>query len=318
MSGLLSKRVYLGSHDVKDHYDVVIIGGGGHGLATAYYLAEQHGITDVAVFERSYIGSGGTGRNTTVIRSNYIAPETVPLYQKSVEMYQELSRELDFNVMVSRRGLLWLAHSEGSLNSQQERASINQHFGVETNLLTPEEIHHVCPEIDLQCGERPILGGAYHTPGAVSRHDAVAWGYAAGAHRRGVHIHQGVPVTNVLVEGGRAVGVETPAGKVTAGAVHCAVGGFASTICGMIGIRLPLIAHPLQVSTVSWRRTTSTSMSRRPLAARFWSAPRSIRTRATRHGRPGRSSPRPRSASSTCFRGPQSCASCASGPACVT
>ncbi len=246
MSGWLRKQVYLGSEPVRDRYDVVIIGGGGHGLGTAYYLAAHHGITNVAVFERGYIGGGGTGRNTTVIRSNYIAPETVPLYQRSLEMYEELSRDLGFNLMVSQRGLLWLAHSEHTLNSQVERASINQQFGVDTQLLTPEEIRQVCPVIDMQCGARPILGGAYHPRGKASRHDGVAWGYAARAWQAGVHIHQGVGVIDVIVEGGRAVGVETTEGRVTAGAVHAAVGGFVSTITRKLGIRLPITSHPLQ------------------------------------------------------------------------
>ena len=246
MSGFFREQVFLGTRPVKSHYDVIIIGGGGHGLGCAYYLAKQHGITNVAVFGRGYIGGGGTGRNTTVIRSNYIAPETVPLYQRSLEIYEELSRELDFNLMISQRGLLWLAHSPHTLDSQAERASINQQFGVETNLLTPEEIHKICPVIDMQCGERPILGGAYHPRGKASRHDGVAWGYASRAYQAGVDIHQGAPVLDVLVENGRAVGIETPDGTVTAGAVHAALGGFVSTITTKLGIRLPISSHPLQ------------------------------------------------------------------------
>ena len=246
MSGLFKQHEYLGHHSIKDHYDVIIIGGGGHGLACAYYLASRHGINNVGVFEANYIGSGGTGRNTTVLRSNYIAPESVPLYQKSLELYQGLSEELDYNLMVSRRGLLWLSHSEHTLNSQQERSSINQQFGVETVFLNPEEIQKVCPTIDLQCGNRPILGGAYHPQGSTIRHDAVAWGYAAGAHRLGVHIHQGVPVTDVLLENGKCVGIETPEGKVSAGSVHSAVGGYVSTIAKMVGLKLPISSYPLQ------------------------------------------------------------------------
>lgn len=236
----------IGDRPMKDRYDVVIIGGGGHGLACAYYLASRHGITDVGVFERGYVGGGGTGRNTTVIRSNYVTPETVPLYQRSLELYEDLSVELGMNLMISQRGLLWLAHSEHTLNSQAERASINRVLGVETWLLTPEEIRKVCPVIDLQCAGRPILGGAYHPRGKASRHDAVAWGYAAGAWRHGVHLHQGVPVTSVMVEGGRAIGIETPHGRVQAGAVHAAVGGFVSTLTAPLGLRLPIVTHPLQ------------------------------------------------------------------------
>lgn len=236
----------LQEHPLKDHYEVVIVGGGGHGLACAYYLAAHHGITDVAVIERGYIGQGGTGRNTTVIRSNYITPETVPLYQRSLEIYEGLSVELGMNLMISERGLLWLAHSEHTFNSQAERASINQALGVETWLLTPEEIRRICPVIDLQCGGRPILGGAYHPRGKASRHDAVAWGYAAGACGHGVHVHQGVPVTGIVVESGRAVGVDTAQGRVHAGAVHLAIGGFVSTLTAPLGLRLPIVTHPLQ------------------------------------------------------------------------
>ena len=246
MSGLFQKREYLGSHPVKDHYDVIIIGGGGHGLACAYYLASRHGIHNVGVFEANYIGSGGTGRNTTLIRANYVSPASVPLYQRSVELYQTLSEELDYNLMVSRRGLLLLAHSEHTLHNQQERASINQQFRVKTVSLDPDEIQRICPELDMQCGGRPIVGGAYHPQGSTVRHDAVAWAYAAGAHRLGVHIHQGVPVTDVLVDNGKCVGIETPHGKVSAGAVHSAAGGYVSTIAKMVGLRLPIASYPLQ------------------------------------------------------------------------
>lgn len=236
----------FGDQPVKDHYDVVIIGGGGHGLACAYYLASRHGISDVGVFESGYIGGGGSGRNTTVIRSNYITPETVPLYQRSLEIYEDLSRELGMNLMISERGLLWLSHSEHTLASQAERASINQALGVETWLLGPDEIRKLCPVIDMQCGGRPILGGAYHPRGKTSRHDAVAWGYAAGACRHGVHLHQGVPVTGVVVESGRATAIETARGRVGAGAVHAAVGGFVSMLTGPLGISLPIVSHALQ------------------------------------------------------------------------
>lgn len=231
----------------RDAYDVVVIGGGGHGLATAYYLAQDHGVRDVGIFERSYIGAGGTGRNTTVLRSNYMTPETVRFFQASLELYEDLSLELDFNLLRSERGLLWMAHSEPQLRTQRERASHNRLFGVETEFLTAEEVAEVCPVLDMSCGNRrPILGAAYHPPGSIIRHDAVVWGYAAAAQRLGVRIHQGVEVTDLIVEEGRCVGVDTTAGRVSAGAVLSAVGGDVTQITDRVGLELPIVTHPLQ------------------------------------------------------------------------
>lgn len=232
---------------MKSSYDVVIIGGGGHGLATAYYLASRFGITNVAVIERSYIGSGGTGRNTTVIRSNYKTPETIKFYKASQELYGELGRELDFNLLQSFKGLLWMAHSEFQVVNQRERALQNQAFGVDTQFVTAEEVHKICPQLDMTGGgHMPILGAAYHPPGSAVRHDAVAWGYAYQAEQRGVHVHQGVNVTGVKVEHGRCIGVETTAGFVSAGAVLSAVGGYVTPVADMVGLRLPIVTHPLQ------------------------------------------------------------------------
>lgn len=232
---------------MKPSYDVVIIGGGGHGLAAAYYLASRFGITNVAVIERSYIGSGGTGRNTTVVRANYKTPYTIKFYKESQEMFGELGRELDFNLLQSFKGLLWLAHSEFQLFNQRERSLQNQAFGVNTVFLTADEVHKVCPQIDMTGGGHlPILGAAYHPAGSAVRHDAVTWGYAYQAQRRGVHIHQGVNVTGVRVQNGRCVGVETSAGPVSAGVVLSAVGGYVTPIANMAGIRLPIVTHPLQ------------------------------------------------------------------------
>jgi sarcosine oxidase subunit beta len=228
-------------------YDVVIIGGGGHGLALAYYLAKHHGISDVGVFERSYIGSGGTGRNTTVLRANYKAPETVPFFKASLELYNRLGAELDFNLLLSPRGLLWLAHSEPSLRHQRERAFVNQAMGVDTVFITPDEIARLCPVLDITGGGKyPVLGAAYHAPGAVIRHDAVVWGYASAAQRQGVHIHQGVGVTGIEVTHGRCTGVHTSAGFVSAGTVVTAAGGYVSLVARMAGVRLPITTYPLQ------------------------------------------------------------------------
>lgn len=247
MSGLLRRRTYLTTNEPKRRYDVVVIGGGGHGLAIAYYLAKHHGIRDVGVFERAYIGSGGTGRNTTVLRANYKTPETIPFFKASFDLYRNLSAELDYNLLFSPRGLLWLAHSEASLRIQRERALLNQAFGVDTVYLEPEEVKEVCPVLDLTgAGKHPILGAAYHAPGAIIRHDAVVWGYAAAAQRLGVHVHQGLEITGITRENGRCVGVETPHGRVAAGCVVSAVGGYVSLVARLAGLRLPITTHPLQ------------------------------------------------------------------------
>jgi sarcosine oxidase, subunit beta len=240
-------EIYLRQEPLAASYDVVIIGGGGHGLATAYCLAQDHGIRKVAVLERSYIGSGGTGRNTTVLRANYKTPETIRFYQASFDLYRTLAEAVDFNMLRSERGLLWLAHSEAQINSQRERALQNQVYGTDTVFLSAAEVAEVCPQLDMSCGgTRPILGAAYHPPGSIIRHDGVVWGYAAAAQRLGVHVHQGVEVTGVMVEGGRCTGVRTNRGRIAAGAVLSAVGGCVTQIADMVGLRLPIVTHPLQ------------------------------------------------------------------------
>jgi sarcosine oxidase subunit beta len=247
VSGLFRRQTYLKADEIERQYDVVVIGGGGHGLAIAYYLARNHGVRSVGVFERAYVGSGGTGRNTTVLRANYKTPEAIPFFRASFELYRTLSAELDYNLLFSPRGLLWLAHSEASLRIQRERAFLNQAFDVNTVFLEPKEVKKVCPVLDLAGGgEHPILGAAYHPPGAIIRHDAVVWGYAAAAQRLGVHIHQGVEVTGITRESGRCVGIETPVGRVAAGCVVSAVGGYVSLVGRLAGVRLPITTHPLQ------------------------------------------------------------------------
>jgi sarcosine oxidase subunit beta len=248
VSGLLRRRVYLRGSAVRKSYDVAVIGGGGHGLATAYYLASRHGITNVGVFERSYIGSGATGRNTTVLRANYKMPESISFFKESFDLYQDLSAELDYNLLISRRGLFWLAHTENSLRLQRERAILNQAAGVDTIFIGPNEVKELCPQIDLKAGGKghPVLGASYHAPGSVIRHDAVVWGYATAAQRLGVDVHEGVEVSGIRVDGGKAVGIETSAGFVGAGTVVSAVAGYSSLVAALAGVRLPITSHPLQ------------------------------------------------------------------------
>ena len=201
----------------------------------------------MAVLERSYIGSGGTGRNTTIVRSNYKTAETIAFYKQSHRMFLELAQELDYNLLLTPRGLLWLAHSENQLRLQRERAALNQAFGVDTVFLDAHGVHEVCPQLDMTGGGHlPILGAAWHPQGCITRHDAVAWGYTAAAQRLGVHVHQGVEVTGVTVERGRCVGVATTSGPIAAGVVMSAVGGYVTNVARMAGIRLPIITHPLQ------------------------------------------------------------------------
>ncbi len=247
MSGLFRRRTFLRATELKPRYDVVVIGGGVNGLATAYYLAARHGIRDVAVLERSYIGSGGSGRNTTVIRANYNTPQTVAFYKASLALYRSLSQELDFNILFTRRGELDLCHTEDTLRVENDKALLNRAMGVDTVILTPEEIRGVCPLVDLSGGGRfPVLGASYHAPGSFARHDAVVWGYAAAAQKLGVHLHQGVAVTGIDAPDGRCRGVQTDRGPVSAGSVVSAVAGYTSTIAAMAGIRLPIVTHPLQ------------------------------------------------------------------------
>lgn len=235
------------SHELNDRYDVVIIGGGAHGLACAYYLAKDHGITNVAVLEKRYIGSGGSGRNTTIIRSNYLTPEGVRFYDESVRLYENMSVEFDFNVMFSQRGHLTLAHTDGALRTMRRRAEVNRLQGVESSLIYPQEIKKLCPPIDVSQRPRyPILGALFHPPGGVIRHDAVVWGYAQHADRMGVHIHQLTEVTGIRVDNGSVVGVETTRGPIQTGLVLNATAGWCTTIADMVGVKLPVTTFPLQ------------------------------------------------------------------------
>src|SRR5712671_7755974 len=203
------------SHELKPSYDVVIIGAGVHGLAAAYYLARNHGIRDVAVLDRGYLGGGNSGRNTAIVRSNYITPEGVRFYNRSVKLYEQLAAELNFNVMFSQLGHLTLAHNDSSLRTMRWRAEVNKLEGVDSEVIGPAEIKRLAPFLDLSDAARyPVLGALYHPPGGIIRHDAVVWGYARGAAARGVHIHQHTEVTGIDVTGGRVRAVRTTQGDI--------------------------------------------------------------------------------------------------------
>ncbi|MFN2628097.1 MAG: FAD-dependent oxidoreductase [Gaiellaceae bacterium] len=233
--------------ELKKRYDVVVIGGGSHGLATAYYLAKNHGVKNVAVLEQSYIGSGASGRNTTIIRSNYRTPEGAAFYSRSVKLYEQLSAELDFNLMFSQHGHLTLAHSDRAMNTMQERAEVNQLLGIDSRVVLPGEIGRLCPQINLGPNQTwPIQGALYHAPGGIIRHDAVVWGLARGADRHGVEIHPDTEVTGIERANGRVTAVETNRGRVEADAVVSAVAGWSTLVCGFAAVRLPITTHILQ------------------------------------------------------------------------
>jgi len=233
--------------DLKKIYDVLVIGAGGHGLATAYYLAARHGITNVAVLDRAWLAGGNTARNTTIVRSNYLTPEGVAFYKESVELFRRLSIELDINVMYSERGHFTLAHTDAAMRTARWRAEVNKHLGVDSEVIDADEVKRLCPTMNVSEDVRyPILGALYHPPGAIARHDAVAWGYAKEAMRRGVEVHTETEVTGLLIENGRIKGVETSRGTVHAGKVVQAVAGSSSRVARLAGLRLPIRTIPLQ------------------------------------------------------------------------
>ena len=236
-------------HPLRGSYDVVIVGGGVHGLAAAYYLAVNHGITDVAVVDKGYIGGGGSGRSTAILRSNYLTPEGVRFYDRSMQLYRTLAADLDYNVMFSRRGHLTLAHNDSSLRTMRWRAEVNQVEGVDSEVIGPGEIKRLVPFLDTSAGSRyPILGALYHPPGGIIRHDAVVWGYARAAAACGVHIHQNTEVTSIDVAGGRVRGVRTNRGDVSAPVVLNAAAGWSTLVAELAGVRLPIQTFPLQAA----------------------------------------------------------------------
>ncbi|NNM61165.1 MAG: sarcosine oxidase subunit beta family protein [Steroidobacteraceae bacterium] len=231
----------------KPAYDVIVVGGGGHGLATAYYLAKNHRITNVAVLERGWIGGGNTGRNTTIVRSNYLYPESSRLYDFSLKLYEGLSAELNFNIMLSQRGLVLLAHSRHDLDAMSRWANAMRMNGIDADLLSREEVASLVPGLDMSPGARvPVLGGFTQRRAGTARHDAVAWGYARAASQLGVDIIQNCEVTGFTQQAGHVVGVETNLGSIRAGRVGIAAAGHSSVLAGLAGFRLPVTSYGLQ------------------------------------------------------------------------
>ena len=239
---------FLGSRpELRPSYDVAIIGGGGHGLAAAYYLAARHGVRNVAVFDKGWLGGGNTGRNTAIIRSNYLTPEGVKFYEESMRLYRGLSEELDFNILYSERGHFTLAHSDAAMRTSRWRAEVNKHLGVDSEVVGREELARLVPLLNMSEDVRhPVLGALYHPPGALARHDAVAWGYAGRAQELGVEIHQETEVTGIKVESGRVTGLETTRGPIACGKAMQAVAGLSGQVARLAGFTLPIRTVPLQ------------------------------------------------------------------------
>ena len=241
------KRFLAARPELRPSYDVAIIGGGGHGLAAAYYLAAKHGVRNVAVFDKGYLGGGNTGRNTAIIRSNYLTPEGVAFYEESMRLYRGLSEELDYNILYSERGHFTLAHSDAAMRTSRWRAEVNKHLGVDSEVVDREELSRLVPLLNMSDEVRhPVLGALYHPPGALARHDAVAWGYAGRAQELGVEIHQETEVTGIKIENGRVTGLETSRGPIACGKAMQAVAGLSGQVARLAGFTLPIRTVPLQ------------------------------------------------------------------------
>jgi sarcosine oxidase subunit beta len=230
----------------KREYDVIIVGGGGHGLAAAYYLAKEHGLTNVAVLEKGWIGSGNAGRNTTIIRSNYLLPANIQFYEWSMKLWEGLERDLNYNVMVSQRGVVNLYHSDAQRDAFARRGNAMRLNGVDAELLDRGQVRAMLPFLDYDNARFPIHGGLLQGRGGTARHDAVVWGYARAADRRGVDIIQNCEVTGLVIRNGRVAAVETTRGTIRAGKVGLAIAGNSSRVAAMAGLRLPIESHVIQ------------------------------------------------------------------------
>jgi sarcosine oxidase subunit beta len=235
-----------GSPTPRDRYDVVIVGAGGHGLATAYYLGKNHGITNVAVLEKGWLGGGNTGRNTTIIRSNYLQDASAAIYEKSRSLYETLSQDLNMNVMFSPRGVMMLAQTEHEIRGYRRTAQANALQGVETEFIGPERVKELCPIIETRGPRYPVLGALWQPRGGTARHDAVAWGYARACSAMGMHILQKCEVTGVRSENGQVTAVETTKGTIGCGRLGIVVAGHSGVVAGMAGFRLPIESVALQ------------------------------------------------------------------------
>jgi len=241
------RRMWRKRPELKDSYDVVIVGGGSHGLATAYYLQKEHGITDVAILEKNYIGSGAAGRNTTILRSNYKTPEGARFYDRSVKLYEGLSQDLNFNLLFSQCGHLTLAHSDRAMFVMANRAEVNRLAGIDSRLITPDEIKELAPAMVVSDDATyPILGALYHPPGGIIRHDAVVWGFARGADAGGAEIHPYTEVLGMDRSNGRVTSVRTNRGTIKAGQVLNCTAGWSTLISDMADVPMPITTHILQ------------------------------------------------------------------------
>jgi len=230
----------------KSHYDVIIVGAGGHGLATAYYLGKNHGITNVAILEKGWLGGGNTGRNTTIIRSNYLQDPSAAIYEKSRSLYETLSQDLNYNVMFSPRGVMMLAQTHHEVRGYQRTAHANALQGVATEFISPRRVKDLCPILNIDGPRYPVLGALWQARGGTGRHDAVAWGYARACSAMGMHIIQQCEVTGVRSEGGKVTGVDTTKGAIGCNKMGIVVAGHSGQVADMAGFRLPVEAVALQ------------------------------------------------------------------------
>ena len=229
----------------KREYDAVVVGGGGHGLATAYYLAKEHGLRNIAVVERGWLGGGNTARNTTIVRSNYLWDEATHLYEKSMKLWEGLSQDLNYNVMFSQRGVMNLGHTLQDMRDIERRVTANRLNGVDAEVLSPQQIQAMLPFINLNT-RYPVLGASFQRRAGVARHDAVAWGFARAADALGVDLLQNCEVTGIRREGGAVVGLDTARGHIRTKKVAIVAAGHSSVLASLAGFRLPLESHPLQ------------------------------------------------------------------------